>query len=320
MKRSLTLSLTTALCLTPSLTMCTPDDRREQPAATEDPAAAMEQAVAAGDAALLARLLEEGGSVENTNLLYKAAERNDLACVKLLLAAGADPNHRTAGSYPLHAARSPEVLRALIEAGADLDAADIENDTPLSSAVAHADIELVRALLEAGASLEQRNKSRNGMTALHIASWGIGAVGGCVGNPHDCLCELIKLGADVNARDDSGYTPLHNAAVWSSAEDIRTLLAAGADVDAVNNAGRTPLHEATLCEGDLGTECMELLLAAGADPNARDAEGNTPLHLAAERREWRPYAESTLLKGGADPTIKNNAGQTPQDMAKPKEP
>lgn len=323
MKRTLSLGLIAALCLTPSLTMCTPDDRREQPAATEDPAAAMEQAVAAGDAALLARLLEEGGSVEKTKLLYKAAARNDLACVKLLLAAGADPNHRiysAAGSYPLHAARSPEVLRALIEAGADLDAVDIENNTPLSSAVAHADIELVRALLEVGANLEQRNKSRNGMTALHIAAWGIGPVGGCVGNPHDCLCELIKLGADVNARDDSGDTPLHNAAFWSSADDIRTLLAAGADVDAVGNDGRTPLHEAALCEGSLGPECIELLLAAGADPNARDAEGNTPLHLAAEWREWRPYAERALLEGGADPTIKNNAGQTPQDMVKPKEP
>lgn len=76
----------------------------------------------------------------------------------------------------------------------------------------------------------------------------------------------IKSGADVNARDSGGYTPLHWAADTGggSGEHLPTaqaLIAAGAEVNAKDNEGDTPLATARLAEAE---EMVALLLANGA--------------------------------------------------------
>lgn len=76
---------------------------------------------------------------------------------------------------------------------------------------------------------------------------------------------LIDSGADVNARDDSDYTPLHFAATRDSAEVVRLLLDSGAEVDAVNNKGETPLRCAVGAPW-VDPNTLGLLREHGADP------------------------------------------------------
>ena len=73
-------------------------------------------------------------------------------------------------------------------------------------------------------------------------------------------------------------TPLHNAAAASSVEAARLLLAHGADVNARDSAGRTPL---IIAASNMGTdEMIQLLVESGADPSIVDSDHNTALDCA----------------------------------------
>lgn len=61
------------------------------------------------------------------------------------------------------------------------------------------------------------------------------------------MAAALDGGADVNARDDQGATPLHFAADRGHADIAGVLIAAGADVNAADEDGATPLHYAALC-------------------------------------------------------------------------
>ena len=90
---------------------------------------------------------------------------------------------------------------------------------------------------------------------------------------------LIQNGADVNAKDDSGDTPLHEAAYNNAIAMVAHLLLSGAQANAADISDWTPLHFAAL---NNSTDAAELLLIRGAQVNAKNSGGQTPLHLTAE--------------------------------------
>ena len=86
---------------------------------------------------------------------------------------------------------------------------------------------------------------------------------------------------DVEMRDAYGNTVLHWAADGLCDELIEELITRGADVDARNDKGQTPLHRGAKCGPCHST--VNVLIAHGADVNARASDGATPLDVAVQR-------------------------------------
>ena len=90
--------------------------------------------------------------------------------------------------------------------------------------------------------------------------------------------QCLNAGANLNARDKDGLTPLHGAATFSQTPAIiTTLLNAGADPNTRNKDGLTPLHFAAVFSKT--PEVVTVLLDAGANLNARTTSGKTPFDL-----------------------------------------
>jgi len=141
--------------------------------------------------------------------------------VKLLLAAGADPNakgnhrcgrplHYAADGYVLVPAWNPpeqvKTVRALIAAGAEINAQDKNGATALHRAVRTRSAAAVGALLEAGADIEAKNNS--GSTPLHLAVQNTGRGGSgaaaAIENQRQIIKELLSFGANTNAKTTNG--------------------------------------------------------------------------------------------------------------------
>ncbi len=124
---------------------------------------------------------------------------------------------------------------------------------------------------------------------------------------------LIKNGAKVAAKSDSnGWTPLHRAAFASNKEVAQLLVAEGADVNAKDKLGNAALYYAA--GWSHSKELAQLLITKGADVNAQDKGGWTPLHYAA-------YAGNAdmvklLIAHKAKVNVEDNFGQTPLSQAK----
>ena len=236
---------------------------------------------------------------------------------------------------------NPAVITALLAAGADIEAQDENGRTPLYRAVQFnkdpTDLTIITALLDAGADPNARNNawhvaladdkllephdhalSGGSRTPLHQAASfngrALSARG--TGNPA-FITALLDAGADIEAQDEHGETPLHRAAGSSyKAAAITALLDAGADIVARDRWGRTPLHHMA-GSGYHAPGLITVLLDAGADIKARDRDGQTPLHLAAAI-DPHPAVITALLVAGADPKARDEHGMTPWDFA-PKE-
>lgn len=287
--------------------------------------------------------------------LFIAARENDLELAELLIDSGAAVGRREPvyDQSALHVAAresSVDVARVLLAHGADVGAVTKTGETPtvrmpgdnagskgvgiirggwpergmryaipgtktaLLYATRAGNLAMVDLLLAAGADIEQTDA--NGITPLLNAILNASVASRGAPTEHfEIARRLIDLGADVNAPDWYGETPLwaavdlRNLDVVGPVPDngidrdlaldlIARLLEAGADANArtreypperrfitrlgslswVDFTGQTPFLRAALA-GDVAA--MELLLDHGADPNIATFEGTTPLMAAA---------------------------------------
>jgi ankyrin repeat protein len=138
---------------------------------------------------------------------------------------------------------------------------------------------------------------------------------------HDYMQRLLAEGADVNARDKYGSTPLVKVSCKGDHEKAAMLIEKGADVNAQGPGGMTALMSASSCRVP---GVVKLLLDSKADVNARDKRGMTPLIWACtgsfKDSRCRPLASTRisqaaevvklLLESGADVNSKSATGKT----------
>ena len=105
---------------------------------------------------------------------------------------------------------------------------------------------------------------------------------------------LIEMGADVNAKNGYGYSPLR-LAVRGDNKLIKLLISAGADVNTKDYRGESPLHIAILNEN---IALVKLLISAGADVNAKDKYSKSPLRRAVDKNN--KAIAKLLIKAGVD--------------------
>ena len=123
------------------------------------------------------------------------------------------------------------------------------------------------------------------------------------------VTRLIRNGADVNAVDKRGRTPLILAAWYNSKPEVlRVLLENGADVNAVDKYGTTPLMLAAWSNSN--PEALRVLIENGADVNAGDEDGVVPL-MHAVISNSNPDVLRILLENGASVNSIDKDGMTP---------
>jgi ankyrin repeat protein len=163
------------------------------------------------------------------------------------------------------------VSHLLTACGADKDAADSANRTPLIRAIKQNHLHVVAVLLAAQADVNAYSTD-DGATPLCIAA---------KQRQYDAAQLLLQQATpDVNKADISGYTPIMYAAKFGEVQLVKLLLQAGADPNIATKNGDTPLTQAVANEH---IQVIELLVAAGSNINVVNRKRRSPLWLAADK-------------------------------------
>ncbi len=180
-------------------------------------------------------------------------------------------------------------------------------DTALHLAAAGYRVEIVKLLLAGRADPNSVGHHRWGRP-LHYAADGY--VAGPAWDPKrqvKTIRLLLAAGADINAQDKNGATPLHRAVRTRSAAAVRSLLAAGAELAIRNKPGSTPFHLAVQNTGHGGSgqkkakdgqrQIIEEFLSLGVSARLKDGKGKTV--LASAQSDWI----RALLDENAEPGL-----------------
>ncbi|XP_054271745.1 histone-lysine N-methyltransferase EHMT2-like isoform X2 [Macrosteles quadrilineatus] len=237
--------------------------------------------------------------------MYQAAKHGEPEKLIHILAAGLNPNHvfREWGmGSALHAACAGGHLTCvhlLIQAGANLDVVDRDQNTPLMQACANSHNDVVKYLVKAGASVTF--KGGDGMTALHLAAK-TGNIEAC----HYLISNPNTPRNFIDSVDDGRWTPLVWAAEHKHYKVIRFLLEKRADPLVRDAEQNIALHWAAL-SGSI--DIAEALLNYGSEVNSTNAHADTPLHIAARQNAYDCVI--LLLARGARVDMHNRAGFVP---------
>ena len=245
---------------------------------------------------LLALILE--AKIPDTGLaLINAANKGDSEVVEALLDSGADINARDEQNQTaLHQAASrghTPIVKLLLERGADVNAKNLFGQTPLLGPVYRGSLDIVGALLGAGADVDARSELSGQTPLLTVSTLRT-----------EVVEALLEESADVNAKGEAYHeTALMLAAITGNTATVKTLLKKGADVKAASTNGRT----AMLLAESLGhAEVVKLLQDAGAPRETSIAllplEAYVPRYLVVNAKRGRPLnpqAALALLSRGA---------------------
>ncbi|KAL6827243.1 ankyrin repeat-containing domain protein [Trichoderma sp. SZMC 28015] len=259
---------------------------------------ALYYAIENGSVDVVAALLQKRAQIDVAHalgeqpLIFDAISHPEI--VRLLLEFGADVNlTNSLGNTAINRASASgnvEVAKMLIEKGADINHEDYQGWAPIFDAVSYSpNIFLTRLLAENGAKLDG---TLNGETLLHVA----------LGQNLDFLKTLLEFrkGIKIDALNTSGITVMHSAIDRSDVQYLNALIRAGADINARDTDGDTPLHRAAADAETL--DHLKLLLSQpDIEIDNISPRWGSPLCIAA--RFTNVEGVRALLDCGADVNI-----------------
>ena len=195
-----------------------------------------------------------------------------------------------------------DIVRTLVKNKANVNARTDSGDTPLTLAARHGHDNVVHVLLSGSQCLVDA-KGQDGYTALHYS---------CSGGHVDIVRTLVKHKANVNARTDSGDTPLHVAALYGKIKVVTAIISSD-NINVKGHLGRSLLHSACVCSDQSNCDVVEYF-ARYLSPLLVDDDGNTPLHTACLNNSSIPVLK-TLLKYNPPMLVRNKDGKTPLSLA-----
>ena len=211
------------------------------------------------------------------NRLMTPVEKGHVSVATFLIEHGANVNlqdkyGRSALHHAVHGSdASLEILKCLIEIGADVNAHTKIKRTPLMMACEYGHSNAVTCLIEHGANVSPKDEYC--YTALHHACR--------FHSSCEILSCLIETGADVNAHAKNKSTPLMMACEYGHLNAVTFLTEHGAHAGLRDEDDKTALHYA-VCGSDVSCEILSYLIGIGADVNACAKNKGTPLMIAAE--------------------------------------